>query len=102
MPTPSHGDQQTAAGGEGHGVLHVGSAGAARDQGWPAIDIAIPDAPRGLIAAVTGQHDDAAQIISQNGNVGRAQTGAGSIEGDDVNHGVGSLAAPAGFIEPAY
>ena len=87
--TPNRQTQQMCSS-ESHGLLHVGDAGAPRDQSGPAIDVAVPDVPGVLVPGVIGRHQVAAQSTSDFGDL-RVVEGRASAAGGRQNH---HIAAP--------
>ena len=76
-------------------LLHIGDAGAARDERRPAVDVAVPHAPGGLVAAVVTLDHLAAQRAPEAPDVSSAEGAASPIRRDcrDRRHVV-SLAWP--------
>jgi len=65
----AHGDQQLVGPREIDGGEHVGRTGAPRDQGGLAVDRAVPDTARGVVAGVTGLQQRTTKAGSKLANV---------------------------------
>ncbi|MEZ5531081.1 MAG: hypothetical protein R3E69_01740 [Steroidobacteraceae bacterium] len=65
----AHGDEEVVARGEFDGVPDVCRAGAMGDQRRPAIEVAVPDAPRGVESRIAREQQPAAQPRTQVGDV---------------------------------
>jgi hypothetical protein len=77
----AQGQRQAVGSGEVDGLLHVGGAGRAHDEGWTAVDVAVPHASRRLVAGVIASDQLAAERASETVDVGGSQGDPVSIRG---------------------
>src|SRR5262245_11526521 len=88
----AQGQRQAVGSGEVDGLLHVGRAGRAHDEGWPAVDVTVPHAARRLVAGMIASDQLAPERASKTVDVGGPKVDTGSICGHcgDIGHEVTS------------
>ena len=72
--------------GKGHGPLHIGDAGAPRDERGAAIDIAVPNTPGALVSGMIIRDQLAAQGASKSRDLLVVESGACAIRGRQSRH----------------
>ncbi len=77
VPTAAHGDEQILVAPEADSGGDVGRVQRPHDQAGPAIDHAVPDAPRVVVAGVARRDDVAAEDRLESCSVGLGSMGEG-------------------------